>query len=116
MNTERIRQRGHGRNIARSTLELVADELKDHESVLAFLDELTTTLQPEAKEKAKKQAERKLSELSETVLRFGAHAGKRLDDIDRGYLHWLAGATEETLTTINAYLKATKHFDEIEIE
>lgn len=115
MNTERIRQRGQGRQVARSVLALLGDgELNNPESIAAFLDELATTLQPSVVAEKKLSDQRKLSELAAKTLEFGSHAGERLDDIDRGYLHWLAGATEETLASITAYLEATKHLDETE--
>ena len=105
MDHERLKLRVQGRQQATAVIGLV--DLPHRECADAFFDELRRQLLPEvvAVEAAKHQ--RTIRELSAHTLDFGQHAGKRLDEIDRDYLEWLLQSSEQTVSAIGAYLKAT---------
>lgn len=104
-----MKRRVEGRNQAKAILELVS---LDHvDKIEAFLDELRSTLQPAEVLKEVVASQRKLSELSAITLKYGQHAGERLEDIPRDYLEWMIRDGEETFETVRDYLAATQHLN-----
>lgn len=107
--SDRIKLRGEGRKFARELLILI--DLKDPESIDAFLDELRSTLQPvEVLAEVVGEA-RKISAMAAVRLPRGKHEGERLDDVPRDYLEWWIEDGRELNEKIAAYLAATKHLD-----
>jgi uncharacterized protein (DUF3820 family) len=110
MDTERLQQRVNGRNQAIAVMDLIT--LESPHAIAAFFEELNDRLRPEKIAVEREQRRRKVSELKAVELNFGKHAGKCLDDIPRDYLHWLASSNEDTLATINEYLRLTESDEE----
>lgn len=110
MNHDRLKKRAEGRRKAREILELV--EISDQQEIDAFLDEMKTKLLPEATADEQKKSKKRLLELAEHKFDFGKFANIPICRVPRDYLHWLAGSMEESLTTLNEFLEATKHEDD----
>lgn len=106
----RLERRKHGREQARAVLGLI--DLPHPDCKNAFFDELESVLRPKDSGVQGEKRRASIRELSKHVIEFGAHAGKRLDEIPREYLHWLAKSSEETMQALVSYLDATKDQDD----
>jgi uncharacterized protein (DUF3820 family) len=110
---EKLKLKVAGREIAQSFLE-ISPELPSlgPVAIAAFFDELRGALLPEVVAQESVARARKLSELADYRLEFGAHSGKPLSDVPRDYLHWLVDVTEENLRAVSQYLELTADSEE----
>lgn len=110
LNSERLKQRVHGRAQAAIVLDLV--DLPHAQCVEAFLDELRCRLTPESVSDAKVAVDQQsLRELSVIELQFGKYAGStygQVEDVDRDYLEWLCESQRQSADTLGTFLTLTR--------
>lgn len=110
VDTEKVKQRVHGRNTAKSVLGLV--DLDSIESKKAFIQELREQLLPEVVKQEKSERSLKAAEVLTTRMPFGIHAGETLENVPEDYLRWYLQETEEFTPKVAKCLELLKEDQE----
>lgn len=107
-----MQRRVQGRNLAKTALELVRDELTHADSITTFIEELREQLQPKVAAEEKAEVRRKLSVVAAITLDFGQYAGQMLSLVPRRYLEWLLKQSEQLVNNLREFLQLTAHMAE----
>lgn len=101
-----------GRNLAKTALELVRDELTSADHIETFIEELREQLQPKVVAEEKAEIRRKLSVVAAVTLDFGLYSGRMLSLIPRQYLEWLLVKSDQLVQDLREFLQLTAHIAE----
>jgi hypothetical protein len=104
-NEQRIINRCNGRNMASEVASLLADDdFSNRDYMEAFVEELVKVAGLNDV-KATEEKPEPIARLGATIMPFGAHKDKSLDDVPFEYLDWLCRSQEECYKNLRAYLK-----------
>lgn len=104
--SESLKRRVAGSLYAVELMQLVqSSDLEDADYMDGFLDRLNREFGQSEMNDVAQPSLTPIARLGATVMPFGGHKGKTLDEVPLAYLDWLCRSQEEFYRDLRAYLK-----------